>query len=227
MAGTGVWMDRRAGRQRRAAVPALLREDPLPPLGVPAERIAGVDEAGRGSLAGPVVAAAVILPADAVIPGLADSKLLRPAVRERLAEAIRAVAVAWHVAAVDAATIDATDILRATLQAMTHAVGGLAPAPSLVLVDGNITPPLAMAARAIVQGDRRVAVISAASILAKVDRDRLMEAWGRQFPRYGFAQHKGYGTAEHRACIARYGPSPIHRRTFAGVCEYAAQGSLW
>lgn len=220
-------MDRRTGRHGGAAAPSLLREDCLPAFGVPAERLAGVDEAGRGSLAGPVVAAAVILPADAVIPDLADSKLLRPAVRERVAKVIRAVAVAWRVAAVDAATIDATNILRATLQAMTQAVGGLDPPPALVLVDGNITPPLAVPARAIVQGDRRVAVISAASILAKVDRDRLMEEWGRQFPRYGFAQHKGYGTAEHRACIARYGPSPIHRQTFAGVRQHAVQGSLW
>jgi ribonuclease HII len=186
-----------------------------------------VDEAGRGSLAGPVVAAAVVLPAGAVIPGLADSKLLRPAVRERLAEVIRTVSVAWHVAAVDAAGIDASNILRATLVAMTRAVDGLACTPALVLVDGNVTPPLSMPARAIVQGDRRVAVISAASILAKVTRDRLMEEWGRQFPQYGFAQHKGYGTAEHLACIARYGPSPIHRRTFAGVREHTVQGSLW
>ncbi len=220
-------MGRQAGRQRRAAASPLEQEAYLPPLGVPAERIAGVDEAGRGSLAGPVVAAAVILPADAVIPGLADSKLLRPAVRERLAGVIRAVSVAWHVAAVDAATIDASNILRATLVAMTRAVGGLPVAPVLVLVDGNVTPPLPMQAHAIVQGDRRVAVISAASILAKVTRDRLMVEWGRQFPCYGFAQHKGYGTAEHLARIARYGPSPIHRRTFAGVREHAVQGSLW
>ncbi len=199
----------------------------MPPLGFPAERTAGVDEAGRGSLAGPVVAAAVVLPAGAVIPGLADSKLLRPAVRERLAEVIRTVSVAWHVAAVDAADIDASNILRATLVAMTRAVDGLACTPALVLVDGNVTPPLSMPARAIVQGDPRVAVISAASILAKVTRDRLMEEWGRQFPQYGFAQHKGYGTAEHLACIARYGPSPIHRRTFAGVREHTVQGSLW
>ena len=220
-------MGRRAGRQRPAAAPSLWQEDCLPPLEFPAERTAGVDEAGRGSLAGPVVAAAVVLPAGAVIPGLADSKLLRPAVRERLAEVIRTVSVAWHVAAVDAAGIDASNILRATLVAMTRAVDGLACTPALVLVDGNVTPPLSMPARAIVQGDRRVAVISAASILAKVTRDRLMEEWGRQFPQYGFAQHKGYGTAEHLACIARYGPSPIHRRTFAGVREHIVQGSLW
>lgn len=220
-------MGHRAGRQARAAVPPLLQEDRLFSCGVPAERVAGVDEAGRGSLAGPVVAAAVILPADAVIPGLTDSKLLRPAVRERLAEAIRGASVSWSVAAVEAAEIDATDILRATLAAMVRAVEDLVPAPELVLVDGNVTPRLRMPARAVVQGDRRVAAISAASILAKVTRDRLMEEWGRRFPDYGFAQHKGYGTAEHRARIARYGPSPIHRRTFAGVREHVMQGSLW
>jgi len=199
-------------------------------LGLAAERVAGVDEAGRGSLAGPVVAAAVILPAGADLPGLTDSKLLRPAARQRLAEAIRAVAVSFSVAAVEAAEIDATDILRATLAAMALAVEGLDHPPALVLVDGNVTPPLRVPARAIVRGDRCVAAISAASILAKVTRDRTMEEWDRRFPRYGFAQHKGYGTAEHLERIARHGPSPIHRRTFGGVREHAgapAQERLW
>ncbi|MBI4537826.1 MAG: ribonuclease HII [candidate division NC10 bacterium] len=230
MAGRGGRTGGASGRQGRAALRPLLHGDSLFPVEVPAVRIAGVDEAGRGSLAGPVVAAAVILPADAVIPGLADSKLLRPRTRERLAEVIGAACVAWSVAAVEAAEIDATNILRATLAAMARAVEGLASQPALVLVDGNVTPRLSMPVRAIVQGDRRVAAISAASILAKVTRDRLMEAWSRQFPRYGFAQHKGYGTALHRANIARYGPTPIHRRTFAGVREHVrlpVQGSLW
>ena len=203
---------------------------PAEALGLAAERIAGVDEAGRGSLAGPVVAAAVILPAGANLPGLTDSKLLSPSARQRLAEAIRVVAVSFSVAAVEAAEIDATDILRATLAAMALAVEGLDPPPALVLVDGNATPPLALPARAIVRGDRLVPAISAASILAKVTRDRTMEEWGRRFPRYGFAQHKGYGTAEHLAQIARHGPSPIHRRTFGGVREHAAapaQERLW
>lgn len=193
--------------------------------------VAGVDEAGRGSLAGPVVAAAVILPRDAMLPGLTDSKLLTPMVRSRLAEAIHAVATSWAVAAVEAADIDATNILRATLRAMIEAVRQLAPQPDLVLVDGNVTPPLPMPARAVIQGDRRVAAISAASILAKVTRDRIMEGWAARFPAYGFAQHKGYGTAVHRAAIAQHGPSPIHRRTFAGVREYAGeagpQARLW
>lgn len=192
---------------------------------------AGVDEAGRGSLAGPVVAAAVILPPGVDLPGLRDSKLLTPAARDRLAHAIRDVATAWAVAAVEAPEIDATDILRATLQAMAEAVRQLSPQPRLVLVDGGIAPRLPMPARAVVQGDRRVRVISAASILAKVARDRIMEEWASRFPVYGFARHKGYGTAAHRAAIARHGPSPIHRRTFAGVREYAGgvvrQACLW
>jgi ribonuclease HII len=195
------------------------------------ERLAGVDEAGRGSLAGPVVAAAVILPADAALPGLADSKLLRPATRVRLAEAIQSQAIAYKIAAVEASEIDATDILRATLRAMAIAVSGLAPQPDLVLVDGNVVPPLPVPARAVVRGDQIVPAISAASILAKVTRDRIMDAWAVRFPAYGFAQHKGYGTAAHRACIARYGPCPIHRASFAGVREHLdrppAQRSLW
>ncbi len=194
-------------------------------------RPAGVDEAGRGSLAGPVVAAAVILPADAELPGLTDSKLLRPATRVRLAEAIRAKAVAYAVAAVEASEIDATDILRATLRAMTMAVSGLLPQPDLVLVDGNVLPVLPVPAEAIVRGDRLVPAISAASVLAKVTRDGIMDAWAERFPAYGFAQHKGYGTAVHLAQIAEHGPCAIHRRSFAGVREHVvatdAQGSLW
>lgn len=188
--------------------------------------IAGVDEAGRGSLAGPVVAAAVILPPGVVLPGLADSKLLAASTRLRLAEAIQAVATSWAVAAVEAADIDSTDILRATLRAMAEAVGKLSPLPRLVLVDGSAAPPLPMPARAVVKGDRHVPVISAASILAKVTRDRIMEDWGVRFPVYGFSQHKGYGTAAHRAAIARHGPSPVHRRTFAGVREFAEGAAL-
>lgn len=193
--------------------------------------IAGVDEAGRGSLAGPVVAAAVILPPGVVLPGLADSKLLAASTRLRLAEAIQAVATSWAVAAVEAADIDSTNILRATLRAMTEAVGKLSPLPRLVLVDGSAAPRLPMPARAVVKGDRHVPVISAASVLAKVARDRTMEDWALRFPAYGFAQHKGYGTAAHRAAIARHGPSPIHRVTFGGVREHVEdavpQARLW
>ncbi len=194
-------------------------------------RPAGVDEAGRGSLAGPVVAAAVILPPDAELPGLTDSKLLRPATRARLAEAIRASAVAYAVAAVEASEIDATDILRATLRAMAMAVSGLTPPPDLVLVDGNAVPVLPVPARAIVRGDRSVPAISAASVLAKVTRDTIMDGWAVRFPAYGFAQHKGYGTAAHLARIAEHGPCSIHRRSFAGVREHIhaphPQRSLW
>jgi ribonuclease HII len=193
--------------------------------------VAGVDEAGRGCLAGPVVAAAVILRQGVVLPDLTDSKLLTPAVRSRLSEAIHASAISWAVAAVEAGDIDSTDILRATLRAMTEAVYRLVPAPDLVLVDGNVRPHFTMPARAIIQGDLRVPAISAASILAKVTRDRIMEDWAVRFPAYGFAQHKGYGTLAHRAAILRYGVSPIHRRTFAGVREYAedlgVQAWLW
>jgi len=198
---------------------------------VPGVHVAGVDEAGRGCLAGPVVAAAVILPPGAVIPGLKDSKLVAPALRCRLADAIHAVATAWAVGVVEAADIDATDILRATLRAMAEAVQKLTLQPGLVLVDGATPPRLPMPVRAVIQGDRRVPVISAASILAKVTRDRIMEDWAARLPAYGFAQHKGYGTVAHRAAIARHGPSLIHRRTFAGVREYAGeavqQACLW
>lgn len=194
-------------------------------------QIAGVDEAGRGSLAGPVVAAAVILPPGVVLPGLADSKLLTATARSRLAEAIQAVAMTWAMAAVEAAEIDATNILRATLRAMAEAVGKLSPLPRLVLVDGTVVPRLPMSARAVVKGDRHVPVISAASILAKVARDRIMQDWALRFPVYGFAQHKGYGTGAHLAAIARHGPSPVHRRTFTGVREHAgevaSQPRLW
>ncbi len=194
-------------------------------------QVAGVDEAGRGSLAGPVVAAAVILPPGVVLPGLADSKLLTASARSRMAKAIQDVAMTWAVAAVEAAEIDATNILRATLRAMAEAVGKLSPLPRLVLVDGAIAPRLPMPARAVVKGDRHVPVISAASILAKVARDRMMEDWAVRFPVYGFAQHKGYGTDAHRAAIALHGPSPVHRRTFAGVREHlgeqVSQPRLW
>jgi len=210
---------------------AAARGDFWDPATVTGTRQAGVDEAGRGSLAGPVVAAAVILPPDAELPGLTDSKLLRPATRVRLAEAIRAQAVAYAVAAVEAPEIDATDILRATLRAMTLAVSGLIPQPDLVLVDGNTLPGLSIPAQAIVRGDRIVPAISAASVLAKVTRDSIMDGWAVRFPAYGFAQHKGYGTAVHLAQIAEHGPCAIHRRSFAGVREHVgtsgAQRSLW
>ena len=195
------------------------------------ETVAGVDEVGRGCLAGPVVAAAVVLPAGAVLQGLADSKLLTPACRERLAAEIRAVALSWAVASLEAPEIDALNIAQATLEAMARAILQLTPPPELVLIDGLLVPPgLPMPARAIVGGDRDVPVISAASVVAKVARDRIMREWERRYPAYEFGKHKGYGTMAHRRLIARYGPSPLHRKTFAGVKEYlddGRQGRLW
>ncbi len=179
--------------------------------------VAGVDEVGRGALAGPVVAAAVILPPGPRLRGLADSKLLTPEAREYLYARIQARALAVGVASVEAATVDSANILQATLMAMARAVGALHPPPDLVLVDGSIAPPLALACRTIPKGDALVPAISAASIVAKVTRDRLMAGLAEQFPAYGFDRHKGYGTADHQAALRRHGPSPIHRRSFAPV----------
>lgn len=192
--------------------------------------IAGVDEVGRGCLAGPVVAAAVMLPEGIALRGLADSKLLTPAARERLAAEIRNRAVSWAIASVEATEIDALNILQATLEAMARAILQLAPPPELVLIDGKCIPRgLPVPARPVVHGDRDVPVISAASVVAKVARDRIMRDWQERYPDYRFAVHKGYGTYLHRSLIARYGPSPIHRLSFAGVREYvpSTQGTLW
>ena len=178
------------------------------------DRVAGVDEVGRGCLAGPVVAAAVVLDPAAHVPGLADSKLVPPEERDVLAALIVGRATAWAVAVVEAGEIDRLNIHRASLQAMRRAVGALAPLPDAVLVDGFRIPDLAIPQRGIVKGDRRCAAIAAASIVAKVTRDRLMQALDTQDPRYGFARHKGYATAEHLEAVARYGYSAVHRRSF-------------
>jgi ribonuclease HII len=180
-------------------------------------RIAGVDEAGRGSLAGPVVAAAVILPPGCVLPGLDDSKRVDPEPRARLALEIRSRAVAWGVGVVEACRIDAGDILRASLEAMRLAVGLLRPVPDVLLVDAVRVPGVAMPQLPVVHGDALSASIAAASIVAKVHRDGLLEALGRRNPVYGFEQHKGYGTPEHWEALRRYGPCPEHRLTFRGV----------
>ncbi len=182
-------------------------------------RIAGVDEAGRGPLAGPVVAAAVILAPGSTLPGLDDSKKLSAARRAALAVQIRERALAWSVAWSDREEIDSLNILQASMLAMTRAVSGLCCAPDHVLVDGNRCPRLAVSVEAIVRGDCRVAAISAASILAKVDRDALMRRLHGHYPRYGFDRHKGYPTALHLERLRRYGPSPQHRRSFAPVRE--------
>lgn len=176
--------------------------------------VAGVDEAGRGPLAGPVVAAAVILAPEARIPGLDDSKRLTPAQREALAPRIRAAALAWGVAAVGVDYIDRHRIAAATWEAMRRAVARLAPAPDLLLVDGFAIPGLSLPQEGVVGGDRLSASIAAASVLAKVARDRVMAALGRRYPGYGFEVHKGYPTAAHREALRRLGPSPVHRRSF-------------
>ena len=180
-------------------------------------QIAGVDEAGRGALVGNVVAAAVILPARFDLPGLTDSKKLSARQREALFDAITAQALAWYAAAASPAEIDAMNIHHATLLAMRRAVEGLAMSPQSVLVDGKFTPELAMPARAIVGGDASEACIAAASIIAKVTRDRQMMELEARFPGYGFAAHKGYGTKAHLAALARLGATPEHRRSYAPV----------
>ena len=179
--------------------------------------VAGVDEAGRGPLAGPVVAAAVILDPAVRIEGLADSKRLSAGRRAELDREIRERALSFAIARASAAVIDAVNILQATMQAMREAVDGLDTSPDEVLVDGNRCPALPYPARAVVRGDASVAAISAASILAKVARDREMIEMDRRYPEYGFARHKGYGTHAHREALLRFGPSPIHRASFAPV----------
>jgi ribonuclease HII len=179
--------------------------------------VAGVDEAGRGPLAGPVIAAAVILDDMRPIKGLADSKTLSEGKRERLADEIRAKALCCAVGQASVEEIDALNILQATLLAMQRAVAALRLTPHRVVVDGNRLPVLAMPAAAVVKGDARVATIAAASIVAKVERDRLCLALHERWPLYGFDTHKGYPTPEHLARLAEHGACPAHRRSFAPV----------
>lgn len=179
--------------------------------------VAGVDEAGRGPLAGPVVAAAVILDPDRPIVGLADSKKLSLARREQLDAEIRAHALCFAVAEASVEEIDRLNILQASLLAMRRAVVGLRLRPELVQVDGNRLPILDVRAEAVVGGDAKVAAISAASILAKVHRDRWCLKADAEFPQYGFAAHKGYGTAAHLAALSAHGACALHRRSFAPV----------
>lgn len=181
--------------------------------------VAGVDEAGRGPLAGPVVVAAVILDRRQPVAGLDDSKRLSAARREALYDQIRAQALAWSIVQISPAQIDELNILRATLLGMQQAVEGLSPAPGLALVDGNRAPELACETRTIVGGDALEPAISAASILAKVERDRIMIEWHRHHPRYGFDCHKGYPTPDHLRRLAEFGPCEIHRKSFAPVRE--------
>lgn len=200
MAGTDLWALERACREEGYS------------------SVCGCDEAGAGPLAGPVYAAAVILPLGAELPGLNDSKKLTEKKREALFPMIREQAVAWAVARVEAAEIDETDILSARMKAMQLAIDRLTPAPDFALLDGNrdhgrsaaVTTPHRM----IVKGDSLSASIAAASILAKVSRDRYMKEIAAQYPQYEFDRHKGYGTKRHYELLRQYGPSPIHRRTF-------------
>lgn len=177
-------------------------------------RIAGCDEVGRGCLAGPVVVGAVILDPDRHIAGLCDSKMITPLERERLYDVITRRALAWAVAAADPAEIDSLNVHRASLEAMRRAVLTLAPLPDLVLVDAFRIPSLPIAQRAVLHGDRRCSAIAAASIVAKVTRDREMLVHHAADPRYGYDRHKGYATADHLAAVARHGYSLLHRRSF-------------
>lgn len=187
--------------------------------------VAGVDEVGRGPLAGPVVCAAVILSAreEDRIFGINDSKKLSAKKRETLAQIIREKARAWSIAEVDAGTIDEINILQATRLCMKRAVEGLSVIPDMVLTDGNMTLDIAYPQRSIVKGDALVCSIGAASILAKVYRDELMRRYAEQFPQYGFERNAGYGTAEHIRAIGEYGLCSIHRRTFA--LKFSAEGA--
>lgn len=190
----------------------LFDDQPMPIL-----MLAGVDEVGRGPLAGPVVAAAVILDPSRPIAGLRDSKKLTAARRSELAEIIEAQALAVGIGRAEVAEIDLLNILRASLLAMERAVANLTLQPDVVYVDGNATPCLSMPAVAVIGGDDRVASISAASIVAKVIRDREMDRAAAHYPNYGFERHKGYATAAHLEALERFGPSPLHRRSFSPI----------
>lgn len=179
--------------------------------------VAGLDEAGKGAWAGPVVAGAVILPEDADLPGLNDSKLVTEPNRERLYQAILEQAVAWGVGIQDAYTVDEVGLAQAHRMAMQQAVDMLSVRPELLLVDGTGIKQLGVQAVCIIKGDRKVRCIAAASIIAKVTRDRLMRELHESFPQYGFADHKGYGTAQHQQAIARHGVCDLHRLSYEPV----------
>ncbi|MFQ5754639.1 MAG: ribonuclease HII [Acidiferrobacterales bacterium] len=191
--------------------------------------VAGVDEAGRGPLAGPVVAAAVVLDTKRSIAGLADSKVLTPARRQVLAQVIKQRALCWAVGRAEVADIDRLNILQASLLAMRRAVETLDIVPDLALIDGNRAPPLACRVKTVVKGDATIPAVQAASILAKVARDAEMFSLDKAFPGYGFSRHKGYPTATHLLALAIFGVSPVHRRTFGPVrrlleCSQSSNG---
>lgn len=191
----------------------------MPELIVPAGLVCGVDEAGRGPLAGPVVAAAVILDPARPISGLNDSKKLSEKKRHLLAGEIREKALAWAVAEASVEEIDRLNILQASMLAMQRAVAGLAVVPEKALIDGNRCPRLPMPAEAVVQGDGKIASIAAASILAKTVRDAGMQVLHERYPEYGFDRHMGYPTAAHFAALAAHGASPVHRKSFGPVAR--------
>jgi len=184
------------------------------------QAVAGVDEAGRGPLAGPVVAAAVLLAPDSKFNGLDDSKKLSPKIREKFFMIIKEQALSYGIGIVDVEKIEKINILQASLLAMKHAVENLSLKPDLLLIDGNQAIDTDIKQWTIVKGDSLSQSIAAASVLAKVTRDKLMEQYHEKFPQYAFNKHKGYGTSLHRDLIKKYGPCPIHRRTFKGVCEF-------
>lgn len=208
---------------KRLDAPAPLAAQQLDLLWHPVGLVAGVDEAGRGPLAGPVVAAAVVLDDQNLITGVNDSKKLTPAKRDKLFDEIRAKALCFCIAQASVEEIDELNILHATMLAMRRAVEGLRLKPSRVLVDGNRLPVLKVPAEAIVKGDARVSSIAAASILAKVHRDRLCLTLHEAYPHYGFATHKGYPTADHLAALALHGACVEHRRSFGPVRQALLQ----
>jgi len=186
--------------------------------------LAGVDEAGRGPWAGPVVASAVILPCNVSLQGLDDSKKLSPKKREEIFEQINRSALAVGVGIVDHEKVDTLNILQATLMAMRQALNSLKIKPDLVLVDGNIrVPGVEYEQRSIVDGDQKSAAIAAASVIAKVTRDRIMLEFAKEFPQYGFENHKGYGTKEHQEALASFGPCRIHRKSFEPIAKLLEQ----
>lgn len=182
-------------------------------------RVAGIDEAGRGPLAGPVVAAAVVLPPGLVLQGVRDSKEVPEAERERLAELIRASALAYGIGIVDETTIDEVNIYQATILAMNLALRDISPPPDYLLIDAVSLPQISIPQKAIIKGDRRSHTIAAASILAKTERDRLMRKLHEQYPQYNFHRHKGYATKEHMTLLKKYGPCPAHRKSFRPVSD--------
>lgn len=204
---------KKAERERVAALYAFEAQA----LAEGCQLVAGVDEAGRGPLAGPVSVAAVILPQGLYLPHLNDSKKLSPKLREELFEEIQEKAIAIGTSLVDAATIDRVNIYQATINGMYEAIFALQPPPEKVLIDAIRLEQLPMPSLSIVKGDAKSASIAAASIIAKVTRDRWMDAYDQEYPQYGFAHHKGYGTAEHLAALKKYGPCPIHRKSFEPV----------